>query len=184
MGTIVVVRSNSSEISNVIRFQRGILETSAVTMNNSEALLYREGLRPCGLILPGGRKPTDKEMEYHKKYNLPFIITQDVMHAIDDVKYVFSGNDINFRRSDNKSSLEEIMSVLEPNVTQVKEDDIYTGREIGLFTDSHSMYEPTLAVLEDMRRNGIDEIYSLGDNVGLGPEPPEIPVERLGYFIL
>lgn len=174
MGTNDVVRSNSSEISNVIRFQRGILETSAVTMNNSEALLYREGLRPCGLILPGGRKPTDKEMEYHKKYNLPFIITQDVMHAIDDVKYVFSGNDINFRRSDNKSSLEEIMSVLEPNVTQVKEDDIYTGREIGLFTDSHSMYEPTLAVLEDMRRNGIDEIYSLGDNVGLGPEPAEV----------
>ena len=174
MGTNDVVRSNSSEISGVVRFQRGILETSAVTMNNSEALLYREGLRPCGLILPGGRKPSEKEMEYHKKYNLPFIITQDVMHAIDDVKYVFSGNDINVRSTGNKAGLDEIMSVVEPNVTQVKEDDIYTGREIGLFTDSHSMYEPTLAVLEDMRRNGIDEIYSLGDNVGLGPEPDEV----------
>ena len=96
---------------------------------------------------------------------MPFIITQDVLHAIEDVKYVFSGNDISVRSTGNKAGLDEIMSVVEPNVTQVKEDDIYTGREIGLFTDSHSMYEPTLAVLEDMRRNGIDEIYSLGDNI-------------------
>ncbi len=36
------------------------------------------------------------------------------------------------------------------------------------------MYEPTLAVLEDIRRNGITEIYSLGDNVGLGPNPSEV----------
>ena len=35
------------------------------------------------------------------------------------------------------------------------------------------MYEPTLAALEDMRRNGITEIYSLGDNVGVGPNPAE-----------
>jgi hypothetical protein len=36
------------------------------------------------------------------------------------------------------------------------------------------MYEPTLAVLEDIRRHGITEIYSLGDNVGLGPNPSEV----------
>ena len=55
-----------------------------------------------------------------------------------------------------------------------KENSIYTGREVAIFTDCHSMYEPTLAVLEDIRRNGIDEIYSLGDNVGLGPNPSEV----------
>ena len=48
------------------------------------------------------------------------------------------------------------------------------GREIALITDCHSMYEPTLAVLEDIRRHGIDEIYSLGDNVGVGPNPAEV----------
>jgi hypothetical protein len=36
------------------------------------------------------------------------------------------------------------------------------------------MYEPTLAILEDMKRRGISEIYSLGDNVGLGPNPVEV----------
>ena len=36
------------------------------------------------------------------------------------------------------------------------------------------MYEPTLAILEDMRRMGITEIYSLGDNIGFGPNPHEV----------
>lgn len=36
------------------------------------------------------------------------------------------------------------------------------------------MYEPTLAVLEDMRSKGITEIYSLGDNIGFGPNPYEV----------
>ena len=55
-----------------------------------------------------------------------------------------------------------------------KNKECYTDRKIAIITDCHSMYEPTLAVLEDIKRNGIDEIYSLGDNVGLGPNPIEV----------
>ena len=47
-------------------------------------------------------------------------------------------------------------------------------RKIAIFTDSHSLYEPTEAILEDIKRRGITEIYSLGDNVGLGPNPREV----------
>ena len=50
----------------------------------------------------------------------------------------------------------------------------YTGRKIAIFTDSHSLLEPTVAVLEDIHSKGIDEIYSLGDNVGYGPNPREV----------
>ena len=75
MGTNQILNNNSSEVDQFRRTQRGILETSAVTRNNSEVLLYRDKIRPCGLVLPGGRKPTAKEKELHKKYNLPFIIT-------------------------------------------------------------------------------------------------------------
>ena len=50
----------------------------------------------------------------------------------------------------------------------------YTGREIAIFTDAHSLLEPTYAILEDMRSRGIKEIYSLGDNIGFGPNPREV----------
>ena len=50
----------------------------------------------------------------------------------------------------------------------------YTGREIAIFSDAHSLLEPTYAVLEDMRSRGITEIYSLGDNIGFGPNPSEV----------
>lgn len=49
-----------------------------------------------------------------------------------------------------------------------------TNRRIAIFTDSHSLLEPTEAVLKDIRKKGIDEIYSLGDNIGLGPNPSEV----------
>ena len=52
--------------------------------------------------------------------------------------------------------------------------DIYTGREIAIFTDSHALLEPTKAALEDITRRGINEIYSLGDNIGVGPNPSEV----------
>lgn len=54
------------------------------------------------------------------------------------------------------------------------EDSIYTGREVAVFTDAHGLYEPTKAALEDMSKRGIMEIYSLGDNVGVGPNPNEV----------
>ena len=175
MGTNQILNNNSSEVDQFRRTQRGILETSAVTRNNSEVLLYRDKIRPCGLVLPGGRKPTLKEMELHKKYNLPFIITQEVMKSIDNPKMVLdNGTEFSLNSSNKKDELRSIIDILSPNVSISKEDDVYTGREVGLFTDSHSMYEPTLAVLEDMRRHGISEIYSLGDNVGLGPNPSEV----------
>ena len=47
-------------------------------------------------------------------------------------------------------------------------------RKIAIFTDSHALLEPTKAVLEDIRRRGINEIYSLGDNIGVGPNPSEV----------
>lgn len=50
----------------------------------------------------------------------------------------------------------------------------YTGRKIAIFTDAHALYEPTLAALDDMEKRGITEIYSLGDNLGVGPNPKEV----------
>lgn len=52
--------------------------------------------------------------------------------------------------------------------------DIYTGREIAIFTDAHGLFEPTSAALDDIDRRGIKEIYSLGDNIGVGPNPGEV----------
>lgn len=50
----------------------------------------------------------------------------------------------------------------------------YTGRQIALFTDVHALYEPLQAVLDDIEKRGITEIYSLGDNIGVGPNPLEV----------
>ena len=50
----------------------------------------------------------------------------------------------------------------------------YTGRCIGIITDAHSLLVPTMACLKDMKNKGITEIYSLGDNVGVGPSPKKI----------
>ena len=52
--------------------------------------------------------------------------------------------------------------------------NLYTGREIAIFTDSHALLEPTKVALEDIARRGITEIYSLGDNIGVGPNPSEV----------
>lgn len=176
MGSNQNINNNSSEVEEIKRVQRGILQTSDVKRNNAEALLFREGLKTCGIILPGGKVPSERELDMHKKYNIPFIITQSVNSAIENPNFVFINDkvkNINFDPSD-KEELEKIMSLVKPDVVIKKNTEEYTGREIALFTDSHSMYEPTLEVLEDIRRNGITEIYSLGDNVGLGPNPSEV----------
>lgn len=47
----------------------------------------------------------------------------------------------------------------------------YTGRQIAVLTDIHGLLEPTIAVLKDIKKRGIKEIYSLGDNIGVGPNP-------------
>ena len=174
MGSNCNIVKNSSEVTPIDRIQRGILETSAATKNNSEALLYREGLIPCGLILPGGREPTVLELEYHEKYNLPFIITQEIEKPIENPEMILKRAEDKTVKSIPSNELEKIKELLNENVKIKKENDEYTGREIALITDCHSMYEPTLAALEDIRRNGIEEIYSLGDNTGVGPNPAEV----------
>lgn len=58
---------------------------------------------------------------------------------------------------------------------------IYTGREIAIFTDLHGLLEPLDAIMCDIKRRGISEIYSLGDNVGVGPSPCEV-VDMLEYY--
>ena len=50
----------------------------------------------------------------------------------------------------------------------------YTGRQIAIFTDLHGLLEPTLAIMKDIKRRGIQEIYSLGDNIGVGPNPSQV----------
>ena len=50
----------------------------------------------------------------------------------------------------------------------------YTGRQIAILTDIHGLLEPTEAILDDIKRRGITEVYSLGDNIGEGPNPLEV----------
>ncbi len=174
MGSNYSIKNNSSEVLKITRHQRGILETSSAVKRNSEALLYREGLIPCGIVLPGGRCPTDDEITYHKDYGLPFIVTQDVEAVIDNPSKVFKPTDLDINIKTNTDKLEKVIDMLSRHVSVNKKSDQYTGREVAIITDCHSMYEPTLAVLEDIRRKDIKEIYSLGDNIGLGPNPCEV----------
>ena len=53
-------------------------------------------------------------------------------------------------------------------------DKKYTGRQIAIFADVHGLLEPLVAVIEDIKKRNITEIYSLGDNVGFGPSSPEV----------
>lgn len=50
----------------------------------------------------------------------------------------------------------------------------YTGRQIAIFTDVHGLLFPVISILQDIKRRGIKEIYSLGDNIGVGPNPSEV----------
>ena len=174
MGTNFSITNNSAEVKELERTERGILETSAVTFNNAEVLLYREGVKASGIILPGGRIPSEEELSLHKEYNLPFIITQEVMEPISNVKKVFGLNDIEFEFEKMPKELDDIFKSLTNSLNINCLENIYTGRQIAVITDAHSLYEPTLAVLEEIRKNGITEIYSLGDNIGEGPNPHEV----------
>lgn len=173
MSTNKVLNRNSSEVDGVSRKQRGILETSSVVENNAETLLYREGLVPCGLALPGGREPYDLELQIHKKYGLPFIITQKVATPIKHVDMFFNTED-SIKCDTDVVKLRSLFDLVQEDISIISEDDIYTGREIAIIADPHAMYEPTLAVLEDMRKRGITERYSLGDEFNEGPNPVEV----------
>lgn len=166
MGSNGAISKNSSEVSSIARIQRGVLEVSrAKYQNNPEMLGFRKDCIPKYLILPGGREATLQEREIAKKYGLKFVLTQP------------SGT-----RIENPIPLEEeTLSEKENNnleeLKQLKEALLQTAkskpRRIALLTDEHALFEPTLAILEDARRNGVDEIYSLGDEVGTGPNPKE-----------
>lgn len=169
-----MVEKNSAVVADKYRNQRGILETSSVKKQNAETLLYREGLKPCGIILVNGKKPNSDEIMYHKRYKLPFIITQKRETAIDNPKRVFTSGNGKYVSDSRVKELDSIKKYIDSKLTIKKENDIYTGREIAIFTDTHAMYEPTIAILEDIRFRGISEIYSLGDNTSLGPSPREV----------
>ena len=169
-----MIEKNSAVVADKYRNQRGILETSSVKKQNAETLLYREGLKPCGIILANGKRPNSDEIMYHKRYNLPFIITQKKETAIDNPKRVFTSGNGKYVSDNRVKELNSIKKYIDSKLTIKKENDIYTGREIAIFTDTHAMYEPTIAILEDIRFRGISEIYSLGDNTSLGPNPREV----------
>lgn len=169
-----MIEKNSAVVADKYRNQRGILETSSVKKQNAETLLYREGLKPCGIILANGKRPNSDEIMYHKRYNLPFIITQKKETAIDNPKRVFTSGNGKYVSDSRVKELDSIKKYIASKLTIKKENDIYTGREIAIFTDTHAMYEPTIAILEDIRFRGISEIYSLGDNTSLGPNPREV----------
>lgn len=185
MGTNYNIRNNSLEVSNISRSQRGILQTSVSRGHNSEILLYRSGVKPVGLVLPGGRKPTNKELMCHNEYGIPFIITQDMKTTVENTQMVFKKNDIvieNDNAEYREQLLNNFMGMINSNLSLgIKMSNKYTGREVAILTDSHALYEPTLAVLENIRRSGIREIYSLGDNVGSGPNPREV-IELLNQY--
>ena len=59
----------------------------------------------------------------------------------------------------------------------------YTGRQIAVLTDVHGLLEPLQAALDDISKRGITEIYSLGDNIGVGPSPSEVMDLLLEYGV-
>ena len=162
------ISHNSTEIKNISREQRGIVESSEAKEGyNSEALCFREGLKPVGILLPGGREPTDEEIQIAKQYGLVFIKTQE------DGKTIKNPIDIEMKEEQEVSREDKI-----EQLNQMKEQLLVTEktplRRIAIIADAHGTFEPTLAALEDARRQGITEIYSLGDNIGTGPNPKEV----------
>lgn len=58
---------------------------------------------------------------------------------------------------------------------------MYTGRKIAIFTDVHGLLEPMESVIKDITNRGINEIYSLGDNIGVGPSPCDV-IDMLEFY--
>jgi len=161
------------EVEEINRKQRGIVETSqAENGNNSEVLTYREGVEFRYIILPGGREPTEEELRLAREYGLKFVVTQPVRTSINNP------TDIEMVDHEEKTSEvqeERTTTVVQEEVSVVEVPKVSHGpKRIAILTDVHGLFEPTLAVLEDARKRGITEIYSLGDNIGTGPNPSEV----------
>lgn len=58
---------------------------------------------------------------------------------------------------------------------------LYTGRKIAIFSDVHGVFEPLEAIVNDIIIRGITEIYSLGDNIGVGPSPCDV-IDLIEYY--
>ena len=162
------IQRYSSKVADTSRSQRGFKDTSRAPKGyNSEFLCYREGLKPSCIILPDGREPTVEEIEVAKKYNLYFVKTQKnnkvMVNAPEKIEYKddYLKDEYNMTAPDI-SEFKKIMGVRE------------NKRKICIFTDSHGLFEPTAAILEDARKNGATEFYSLGDNVGTGSNPEDV----------
>lgn len=169
------ISKNSSEVSSIARIQRGVLEVSrAKYENNPEMLGFRKDCIPKYLILPGGREATLQEREIAKKYGLKFVLTQPSGTRIENP--IPLEEETLYEKE--KNNLEELKQLKEALLQTAKSKP----RRIALLSDEHALFEPTLAILEDARRNGIEEIYSLGDEVGTGPNPKETMelLERYG----
>lgn len=160
----------TDEDSEKGRQQRGALEMSATSATNSEVLAFRNGVKFKYIVLLGGREPTKEEIELAKKYGLKFVKVQALSSKIDnpkkmDPKYLEESDS---RGEEQRESSEKFINALKG---KPQKD---APRRIAIFTDAHALFEPTLAILEDARKNGITEIYSLGDNIGTGPSPREV----------
>ena len=150
--------------------ERGILETSAALEgHNSEILCYRNGLKFDCIVIPGSREPTDTEIEIAKKHNLSFVRVQELNTTISNPKPITEK-----KRNEHNHQIGEVNNELLP-IQNILHESLHNARKkIAIFTDAHGLFEPTLAILEDARKNGITEIYSLGDNIGTGPNPKEV----------
>lgn len=164
IGSNYLIKSNCSDFSETNRIQRGTLDISD-TEENSEILCFREGLKPKYIIVPEDYPITFEMIEIAKKYGLAFILTQKQNCNIQNPIL-------------NKCEQYDI-SKMNQQVKKLNEfkDKLFFSnikRKIAIMTDSHALFEPTLAVLEDAKKNGVTEIYSLGDNIGTGPNPREV----------
>ena len=170
MGTNHILTKNSYCDKIINAYQRGIIETSSVKEQNSETLLYRKNLKPVAIALIDGKKPTYRELEFAKKYHLSFVITQRKNDYIDKPINYFSKKEVKYIEKDSK---EEIYDSLLKLINYHK-DEMYTGRNIMIISDIHAFLEPIIALLSYAKTNGINEIYSLGDNITVGPNPKEV----------
>lgn len=166
------IRNNSIDFDENINYnQNGILENSmASQLNNAETVVLRAGLKPCGIIIPKGMDVTPKIIRYSLLYDLPLIFTQRQYTKIENPEDIELSDAF---EHDKQENVDDISSYLN-DAKSIQLPDVKKSNRIGVITDLHGMYEPTLAVLEDMRSKGITEIYSLGDNIGFGPNPHEV----------
>ena len=158
------------DISRIKFRSRGAYETSAsFTRSCPETVVYREGLKFKYIILPGGRAPTEEELECAHKYGMKFVITEKLKRNVKNPKPIPKSNKMmNIEPiSSHKEELEQMRGFLLNNKEK-------TPRKIAIFANVNGVYESTLSILEAIRKQGITEIYSLGDNIGLGPTPKEV----------